>query len=270
VLVPEDCWALRLGRAHHVHPAGQVRCRHAHAEQTHYSCLPVQGQGQILGMLNLEISRDHAKSRDLFDEYERRMRALVDRIGPALANLKLRDSLRSLSLRDALTGLYNRRYVDDALLREMHRAGRAGKPLSLIMIDIDHFKRFNDTFGHDAGDYVLAAVAQLLPKNLRSSDLACRYGGEELAILMPEASLACAVERAETLREAIRALNLRHREQTLPAPTASFGVAAFPGNGANPADLLKAADQALYRAKHLGRDQVCVAPESPAALLSIV
>lgn len=269
VLVPDDCWALRLGRAHHVNPGGLVRCRHTHADRPFYSCLPVQGQGQILGMLHLEFGIGRALPRAQFDELERRMRSVVDRIGPALANLKLRDSLRSLSLRDALTGLYNRRYVDDAIQREMHRAARAGKALSLIMIDIDHFKRFNDTFGHDAGDYVLAAVAQLLPKNLRSSDLACRYGGEELAILMPEAGLACAVERAELLCEAIRSLSLRHREQTLPAPTASFGVAAFPSHGANPADLLKAADQALYRAKHLGRNQVCVAVEGPVGLLTI-
>jgi len=261
LLVPDDCWALRLGRAHYVHAGCLVRCRHVIADQPYYVCLPVQGQGQVLGLLHLEVNLEPGLDKDSRDQVERRMRALVDRVGPALANLKLRDSLRSLSLRDALTGLYNRRYVDDALQREMHRAGRAGKPLSLIMLDIDHFKRFNDTFGHDAGDHVLGAVAQLLPKNLRTSDLACRYGGEELAVVMPEAGIACALDRAEILRKSIRSMNLRHRDQNLPAPTASFGVAEFPAHGNSPAELMKSADRALYRAKHLGRDQVCVAED---------
>ncbi|MSQ52892.1 MAG: diguanylate cyclase [Betaproteobacteria bacterium] len=263
VLVPDDCWALRLGRPHHVRVEGLIRCRHVAADRPYYACLPVQGQGQVLGMLHLEVNMSREIPREARDALERRMRAVVDRIGPALANLKLRDSLRSMSLRDALTGLYNRRYMDDALQREIHRVGRSGKPVSLIMIDIDHFKRFNDTYGHDAGYYVLAAVAQVLPKNLHSSDLACRYGGEELTVVLPEASLACAIERAGILREAIRALSLRHREQTLPVLTASFGVASFPGHGANATELMKAADQALYRAKHLGRDQVCAAEDPP-------
>ena len=258
LLVPDDCWALRLGRPHHVHLNGFVRCRHAPADRPFYACLPVQGQGQVLGMLHLEVNLGSELSPELRDEIERRMRAVVDNIGPALANLKLRDSLRSLSLRDALTGLYNRRYMDDALQRELHRAARAGNTLCLMMIDIDHFKRFNDTFGHDAGDFALASVAQLIPKNMRSSDLACRYGGEEFSVFMPDATLAIAIERAELLREAIRSLNLTHDSRTLPAPTISIGIAVFPTHGGSAAHLLKSADNALYQAKHLGRNQVCV------------
>jgi diguanylate cyclase (GGDEF)-like protein len=162
-------------------------------------------------------------------------------------------------LRDGLTGLYNRRYMEDALNREIHRAERSGKPLSVVMIDIDHFKSFNDKYGHDAGDFVLSALARAIMKNIRPSDMACRYGGEELAVVLPEASLECACERAEQMRLAIRGTNLTHLGQTLPAPTASFGVAVYPANGTKPANLLKAADDALYRAKHAGRDRVCVA-----------
>ena len=157
--------------------------------------------------------------------------------------------------------------MEDALTREFHRSRRSGKPVSVIMIDIDHFKRFNDTFGHDAGDYVLGAVAKTITRNIRPSDIACRYGGEELAVVLVEADLECAAQRAEKLRAALSATNLTHNGQVLPAPTASFGVATFPEHGENPTEVMKAADQALYRAKKAGRDQVCKAAlvEAPKA-----
>jgi diguanylate cyclase (GGDEF)-like protein len=155
--------------------------------------------------------------------------------------------------------------LEDALSRELHRAERSGKPVAVVMIDIDHFKRFNDKFGHDAGDFVLSAVGRAISKSIRPSDIACRYGGEELAVVLSEANLECARERAEQLRLAIRDTNLTHLGQTLPAPTASFGVAVYPTHGTEPADLLKAADQALYRAKQEGRDRVCAAAEAAPA-----
>ena len=150
VLAPDDCWALRLGRPHFVHSQGAIRCRHAYDGTSCYVCMPVQGEGHVLGLLHLalDIGIETARPAEMT---ERRLRSLVDRLGPALANLKLRDSLRVLALHDALTGLYNRRYMEDALQRELHRAGRSRKPIALIMIDIDHFKAINDTFGHDAG-----------------------------------------------------------------------------------------------------------------------
>ncbi len=257
-LAPEECWALRLGRPHFVPQAGSVRCRHVGTEGESYVCMPVHGQGQILGLFHIALDVDPRTRRPARDA-EQRLRAMTDRVGPALANLKLRDALRELALRDSLTGLYNRRYMEDALSREIHRAERSGRPLSVVMIDVDHFKSFNDKYGHDAGDFVLSAVARAIAKKIRPSDMACRYGGEELAVVLPEASLECACERAEQMRLAIRDTNLTHLGQTLPAPTASFGVAAYPGNGTTSIDLLKAADEALYRAKHAGRDRVCIA-----------
>ena len=146
-----------------------------------------------------------------------------------------------------------------------YRAERSGKPVFVVMINIDNFKRFNDQHGHDAGDFVLSAVARAISNNIRPSDIACRYGGEELAIVLPETDLESARDRAEHMQRAIQDTNLSHAGQTLPAPTASFGVAVYPGNGAKPADLLKAADQALYRAKQQGRDRVCVAEGSAPA-----
>jgi diguanylate cyclase (GGDEF)-like protein/PAS domain S-box-containing protein len=258
-LAPDECWALRLGAPHFVPKAGTIRCRHAHASTKSYVCMPVHGQGQILGLIHIAVEVN-AHSRRPARDTEQRLRALTDRVGPALANLNLRDSLRELALRDGLTGLYNRRYMEDALDREIHRAERSGKPVAVVMIDIDQFKRFNDKFGHDAGDFVLSALARAVMKNIRPSDMACRYGGEEFCVVLPEATLACAMDRAEQMRLAIRDTNLTHLGQTLPAPTASFGVAVHPGNGSRPADLLKAADEALYRAKHEGRDRVCNAP----------
>ena len=263
VLPPEDCWALRLGRPHFVTRQGTVRCQHAQEEDRSYACMPVLGQGQVLGLLHLAIEVGGRNARPA-DDTERRLRALTDSIGPALANLKLRDALRELALRDALTGLYNRRYLEDAMLRELHRAERSKKPVSIIMIDIDHFKQFNDKYGHDAGDFVLSAVARAIVKNVRPSDIACRYGGEELAVVLPEASLESACQRAEKLRLAVLETNLTHLGQNLPAPSASFGVAVYPAHGRNLVDVLKAADSALYRAKHAGRNQVCAA-EIPAA-----
>jgi diguanylate cyclase (GGDEF)-like protein/PAS domain S-box-containing protein len=260
-LAPDECWALRLGNPHFVRRNGTIRCRHAHEDVESYACMPVQGQGQILGLLHIAIevsSRNTGPGRDA----EQRLRAMTDRVGPALANLKLRDTLRELALRDALTGLYNRRYLDDVLNRELHRAQRNGKPVSVVMIDIDHFKHFNDKYGHDAGDFVLSALARAITKSIRPSDIACRYGGEELVVVLAEANLECARARAEEMRLAIRDTNLTHLGQTLPAPTASFGVAVSPANGTTPADLLKAADQALYRAKQEGRDRVCVAADT--------
>lgn len=256
-LAPQECWALRLGKPHQAGRGAGMRCLHARRSARPCACLPVQGQGQILGLLHILV--EHA---DRDGNVARRLRSLTDAIGPALANLRLRDALRELALRDTLTGLYNRRYLEDAIVRELHRAERSGKPVAVIMIDIDHFKRFNDKHGHDAGDFVLGAVARAISANVRPSDMACRYGGEELAVVMPDASLQVACARAEKLRLAVRATNLTHLGQSLPAPSASFGVAVFPAHGAKPAELFRAADRALYEAKQLGRDRVCVAPDA--------
>jgi diguanylate cyclase (GGDEF)-like protein/PAS domain S-box-containing protein len=263
-LTAEECWALRLGSPHFVPRQGTIRCRHAHEDVESYVCMPVQGQGQVLGLLHIGLEVI-AKSMRPMRDAEQRLRAMTDRVGPALANLKLRDALREMALRDGLTGLYNRRYLEDVLNRELHRAERSGKAVSVVMIDIDHFKRFNDQFGHDAGDFVLSALARAISKSIRPSDIACRYGGEELVVVLAEADLDCARERAEQMRLAIRDTNLVHLGQSLPAPTASFGVAVYPANGTKPADLLKAADKALYCAKEEGRDRVCVATEAVTA-----
>jgi len=255
---PDECWALRVGRAHRSAAGSAVRCRHVHAQVGSYVCMPIHGEGQILGLLHMEVPlQEDGSWRN--DGSERRIRALTDRVGPSVANLRLRDSLRVLALHDSLTGLYNRRYMEDALAREMRRVERSGQPLSLLMIDIDHFKRFNDTYGHDAGDFVLSSIARLLSKHMRATDIVCRYGGEELAVLMPESGMEAAHQRADELRAYLGRESFSHRGKLLPSPTASFGVAEYPRHGTDADAFIKAADSALYRAKHAGRDRVCCA-----------
>jgi diguanylate cyclase (GGDEF)-like protein len=170
----------------------------------------------------------------------------------------LRTSLRNSSIIDALTGLYNRRYLDETLGRELARAERLGQTMGLILIDVDHFKSFNDNYGHEAGDLVLREIGAVLKRAARASDLACRYGGEELIVVLPLASLEVTVQRAEQLRETIKKINISYGGRELPPITASFGISMTPRDGSDVETLFRAADSALYRAKGNGRDQVVV------------
>ena len=180
-------------------------------------------------------------------------------ISLALSNLKLRDTLRQQSIRDPLTGLYNRRFLEEYLVHEGVRATRKNRPLSVIMLDIDNFKRFNDTFGHDAGDAILRRMGLLLQGHVRESDIACRIGGEEFALLLPEAPLSIAFQRAENILETVRRMQVKHGGQVLGAITVSLGVAAFPKHGETPEALIRAADRALYQAKEGGRNKLASA-----------
>jgi diguanylate cyclase (GGDEF)-like protein len=184
---------------------------------------------------------------------------LSEHLSLALANFRLRATLRERSTRDELTGLYNRRFLEDALDREIRRAVRENRPLGVMMIDLDHFKRFNDAYGHAAGDFVLRLVGDYLQANVRAEDIACRYGGEEFAILLPKASAEDTERRARTLREGSSSLRPLDAGPRFPAVTLSIGVAAYPEHGGNGESVLRAADQALYRAKAAGRDRVEVA-----------
>jgi len=182
-----------------------------------------------------------------------------DSLTLALSNLKLRETLRQQSIRDPITGLFNRRYMEETLEREIHRAVRSKAPMGIIMADIDHFKHFNDTFGHEAGDAVLREFGACLVKQIRAEDVACRYGGEEFILIMPAAPLAVTAQRAERICETVKHLIVEAEGKNLGRLTASFGVAVFPDHCETGVALLAAADAALYRAKHEGRDRVVVA-----------
>jgi len=257
----EDCWALRRGQPHYFgHDSTDARCRHlADAPAAASLCVSLMAQGDASGVLCL-VDGATAPSPRVFSEDEIRLaRTVADQVGLAIANLRLRDTLRHQSIRDPLTGLYNRRYLEETLDRELRRAERAGQSLGVLMFDIDLFKQFNDTFGHEAGDVMLREVGRLLRDRFRREDIVCRYGGEEFVIVLPSATLDETINRARELEDAVRWLDVRHRGRSLGAVTLSLGVAVFPDHGQTIESLLRAADAALYRAKQTGRARVEVA-----------
>lgn len=261
IFAPEHCWALRRGRLHAMSQGDQnVRCSHLLAH-FHGSalCVPMMAQGEALGVLHISVP----EGAPPFTKAQHRLATtFAERVGLALANLKLREQLRSQSVRDALTGLFNRRYMEESLEREIRRASRSEKPVAAIMIDLDHFKRFNDTFGHEAGDLLLREFGNIARAHVRKEDIACRYGGEEFLIILPDAPLDIAIERAEQIREAVKRLELKSSGRLIGAVTASIGLAMFPEHAQTVDTLVKAADTALYEAKHAGRDRVILAVET--------
>lgn len=164
--------------------------------------------------------------------------------------------LRAQSVRDPLTGLYNRRYLEASIAREESRARRSGQPLGMMMIDIDHFKRCNDTFGHAAGDAVLGAVSRYMEAHARGEDILCRYGGGEFVLFMTNTRPDKLRQRAETLRSGVPQLHIEHEHLPVGPITLSIGLAVFPENGNDLPAVLRAADAALYDAKRAGRDRV--------------
>lgn len=256
---PDDCWALRRGHAHPPSSSTAVLiCKHLLDDPTDQGstkslCIPMAAQGEMLGILSL--SADQA-----FNESDRSVaQAAAEQLSLALANLRLQDTLRTQSLRDPLTGLFNRRYLEASLEREVLRAERRKLPLSVLMLDVDHFKRFNDANGHEAGDTLLSQFGALLARIVRSEDVACRYGGEEFTILLQETDAPQALARAEQICAAVRELEVLHRRQTLGPVTVSIGIATLNESVNSPDELLRVADRALYAAKHAGRDRALLA-----------
>ena len=248
----EDCWALRRGKPHAVtDSSANLPCPHSDgARKAPTLCVPLAAIGKTIGLLHVTGCDE---SLHAFAE------SVAEHIGLSLSNLMLRSDLRQLSIHDPLTGLYNRRYMEEALETEIRRAERKGHSIGVIMLDIDHFKAFNDGCGHAAGDQMLRSIGGLVLDHLRAGDIACRYGGEELLLILPEASIEAAAHRAEDLRTRAKKLEVMHLETPLGPVTVSLGVAVYPAHGRTRDALLAAADASLYRAKQDGRDRVAVA-----------
>lgn len=266
---PEDCWALRRGQMHIVEATSSgMTCAHIDLQQTEsHACIPLIAHGEARGVLSLEIGKGETTpaQRLILTESARRLAvSMAGHVALALENLKSRETLRIQSIRDPLTGTFNRRYMEETLEREVHRANRSDYAFGVIMLDLDYFKLFNDTHGHNAGDVLLREVGALLNRNIRAEDVVCRYGGEEFTVILPEISLDICLSRAEQLREQATQLNVFHNGQTLGGVTMSLGVALFPMHGSTGQAVLEAADAALYRAKREGRNRVVVA--SPPAI----
>lgn len=257
VFAPNDCWALRQGRIHSAGPTGvALVCRHLAAVSSDTClCVPLAAHGETLGVLVLRVPDTSADPIAV----QRLAGAAAQRIAPAIANLRLRDSLRAQSIRDPLTGLFNRRYLEETLDRELRRAQRRGVPVGIIMLDLDRFKAFNDTFGHEAGDTVLREFGAFLRARVRAEDIPCRYGGEEFVLILPEFDGTAVFERAQELREGVKHLSVLHGGRVLGPLSVSAGVVVFPEHGSTMAASLRAVDAALYRAKAEGRDRVVVA-----------
>ena len=252
----DECWALRLSSVHQGEPEKPgIYCQHIYQayELNPTLCFPMMAQGKTLGLLYLRFHNDHATLDGLTIELGE---TVAQNIAMAAANLKLQETLRYQSLRDPLTGLFNRRYLQGYLNREIDRANRKQEFIGILILDIDHFKHFNDTYGHDAGDLVLKEVSLYLLKQTRQYDIACRYGGEELILVLPDASLENSILRAEEIRKGIKKLQLEHQGEKLSQITVSIGVSCFPDDGTEIDDLIQAADKALYKAKEQGRDRV--------------
>jgi diguanylate cyclase (GGDEF)-like protein/PAS domain S-box-containing protein len=256
-----DCWALRTGHSHFV-PAGDntARCIHAEGIENSYVCIPIVAQGEILGILHFQANAEHPQLRESDLSLKN---TFAGQIGLSIANIRLREALRSQSIIDALTGLFNRRYLEEILQREVRRATRSEQPVGVMMLDLDHFKNFNDTYGHEAGDAVLREAAAFLKRSVRAEDIVCRFGGEEFVIILPLADANATQGRAERIRAKLHELTVLHEGKSVGAVTVSVGVAALPAHGESSRALLEAADAALYRAKREGRDRVVMA-ELPA------
>nr|WP_255703503.1 GGDEF domain-containing protein [Lysobacter sp. GX 14042] len=257
VLSPDDCWALRRGQPHRTDDRhGHVTCRHIDRPTAGSGvwtlCVPLVAQGNSLGLLHASALGNDGRT----DNDTALLETVGEQLSLAMVNLQLRESLRQQSLRDPLTGLFNRRYLETSLERELARCRRRGLPVSVLMLDVDHFKLFNDTHGHAAGDALLQKVAGVLASQVRQEDIACRYGGEEFTLVLPETDAAMAMARAEQVRATVAATTITHMGQQLGPATVSIGVASAPVSGNTPGELLEAADAALYRAKAGGRDRV--------------
>ena len=263
-LSADECWGLRTGRVHRVedvHTA--LLCRHLTTPPSGcHLCAPVNAHGETLGLLHLQIDRpDRAAMKEAglgLREWTWPVRPMAERLALTLADMNLREALRAQSICDPLTGWYNRRHMQDSLERDIRRAARTNRRLSILMFDIDKFKEFNDSFGHEAGDVTLQNLCQMLKALIRSEDVACRYGGDEFVVILPDSSAELAANRADIMRIAVGREELQYEGRLLKPMTLSFGIASFPADGKTSHELLRAADKALYRAKSEGRDRVCL------------
>jgi diguanylate cyclase (GGDEF)-like protein/PAS domain S-box-containing protein len=266
LFAPDRCWALRRGRPYRVDIGGsELVCGHlGPSPPESYLCVPMMAHGESLGLLHLQGRPSEPGQRDrapepLREAQQRLAVTVAEQVALALANLRLRDTLRSQSILDPLTGLFNRRYMEEILDLELARAARGRRAIGIIMLDIDHFKALNDSCGHEAGDALLRELASFLKARVREGDIACRYGGEEFVLILPEAPLELTRRRAEELRETVRQVQVSHQGRIIGPITISAGVATVPEHGKTRTALVHAVDIALYRAKSEGRDRVMVA-----------
>ncbi|MFZ4077150.1 MAG: sensor domain-containing diguanylate cyclase, partial [Legionellaceae bacterium] len=255
IISPEACWAIRRGVMHESNASDPgVPCDHVKHSKVGFSyiCIPITAQNEIFGLMYLEIEA-YAEVESI--EYHLFINMVSKTIAMAIANISLRDLLRDQSIHDALTGLYNRRFLDEYLTKQLFYSKRQNKPLAVIMLDLDDFKKINDAYGHDVGDIVLEKLGHLMARLTREEDVVCRYGGEEFVCIMQDCSLPLAKKRAEEFRCKIQQMN----QGPFPPPvTISVGISLYPQDGTLSTELIEAADKALYVSKKTGKNKVTV------------
>lgn len=256
---PESCCGLRSGQPRWRRPGqSEIHCTHFidGATPDRYLCHPIAAKGDTLGMLYVQCSDDAAI--DLVNDRVNALRQFMQITGMSIAALNLQMKLENQSIRDALTGLFNRHFMQLSMDRELARAARRKQVMAVLMLDMDHFKKFNDSYGHAAGDAALKALAEIFRTNIRAEDIACRYGGEEFAIILPDTGVDGACDRAESILKGVANVKVTHGSEMLGGFTISIGMAFFPGDGDTADLLLQRADAALYRAKKMGRNRLCL------------
>lgn len=258
IFTPDECWAIRLGRMHQVsHSRNELICNHVNASAEHvlsFICIPLMAQNDIYGLLYMEIPQEPAIA---FSQNQQLIiTAFSELTALAFANVRLRENLRYQSMRDPLTGLYNRRYLEDFLLKQIHQSERTKSPIALLMLDLDHFKKINDTYGHDAGDVALKELGKILQEDIRVGDIAARYGGEEFIVAFYNTDEETSKARAEHIRQAVSRLQIKYGAQHVGPITISIGLALYPTHGRTAMELIEAADKALYFAKAHERNKV--------------
>jgi len=263
MFAPDACWALRRGRVHLVENSniGPI-CPHLkHLPQSAYVCLPLVAKGDVLGLLHLRgkpTASTEQQEKTATDLKELSL-TISEYLSLSIANIRLGEKLASQSVRDPLTGLFNRRYMMESLQREIMRAERKNSPIGIVMADIDHFKQFNDRYGHAAGDELLKRAGEFFISKIRGVDVACRYGGEEFILFLPESSMDVTARRMEEIREGIHQLEVYCHGDRLASITLSMGIAVYPDHGTDVETILGVVDKALYRAKQEGRNRIVIA-----------
>ncbi len=260
----EDCWALRLGQIHEViDQNNSLLCNHfAHPPQGGYFCLPLTVQGEMLGVLSLLDNSIPS------GEHPPGLKPLAVSVGEtiklSLSNLRLRDELREEAMHDPLTGLFNRRYLDEALSRDLYQVERRNGILCVVMLDLDGLKKLNDSFGHAAGDSALRKLGRTLQEQLRKSDISCRYGGDEFVLVLPDSPIEDTYQRLEQISALMKGLEQKQDVEENHGPiTLSAGIAQAPKHGTTVRELLNAADEAMYAAKQAGGDRIAVYQAEP-------
>lgn len=256
---PNDCWAIRLGRMHQVnHSHNELICNHVNTSSEQVSsflCIPLMAQNDIYGLLYMEILKE-TPAAAFSQNQQLLITAFSELTALAFANVRLRENLRYQSMRDPLTGLYNRRYLEDFLLKQIHQSERTKSPIALLMLDLDHFKKINDTYGHDAGDVALKELGKILQEDIRVGDVAARYGGEEFIVVFYNTDEKTIKTRAENIRETVSRLQVKYGAQPVGPITISIGIAIYPTHGRTSNELIESADKALYFAKNNGKNRI--------------